>query len=112
MWVESASAFSLQMADVGLVGMYGAATPDAAGQLVNVLAHHFHTLVENLVDEAELSRARNQLASAVMMNLELRGVLCEDIGRQFLTSDERIPPADLLARIHAVTAEDIQVRAV
>ena len=45
MWVETASAFSLQMAKVGLVGIYGAATPDAAGQLVNVIVSHFHRLV-------------------------------------------------------------------
>lgn len=142
MWVETASAFSLQMAKVGLVGIYGAATPDAAGQLVNVIVSHFHRLVgasstgraarahvpsrrrqhspqhvcgvwvdtDEPVAEEDLARARNQLRSAVMMNLELRGVLCEDIGRQVLTSGKRITPQALCEKIAAVTAEDIQVR--
>ena len=36
------------------------------------------------VSEEELSRARNQLRSSVMMNLEIRSILCEDIGRQVM----------------------------
>jgi len=62
--------------------MYGASTPEMAPSMVNVLATHYHRLVAEKVDDVALSRARNQLRSAVMMNLELRSVLCDDIGRQ------------------------------
>ena len=59
------------------------------------------------VSEDELLRARNQLRSSLLMNLETRGILCEDIGRQVLAEDHRIDPAELCDRIEAVTADDL-----
>ena len=55
----------------------------------------------------ELSRAKNQLKSSLLMNLESRPILFEDIGRQVLTYGHRIPPEELMERISAVTADDI-----
>jgi hypothetical protein len=34
------------------------------------------------VKPEELARAKNQLRSSLLMNLEMRSILCEDIGRQ------------------------------
>ena len=36
-WVESANAFSTQLYDCGIVGVYGAAPPDNAGALTSML---------------------------------------------------------------------------
>ena len=44
----------------------------------------------------ELSRARNQLKSSVLMNLESRPILFEDIGRQTLVYGVRVPPEQLV----------------
>jgi hypothetical protein len=41
------------------------------------------------VAEAELSRAKAATISSVLMNLEARAVVAEDIGRQILTYGER-----------------------
>lgn len=107
-WVESASAFSVQFNDSGLSGIFGSATPGNAGQLLNVICSHLRQTADSLCTEVELARARNQLRSAVMLNLERRGVLCEDIGRQILCMGEREDPAHLCDRIEAVTREDLQ----
>ena len=40
--------------------------------------------LESVADE-ELSRAKNQLKSQVLMSLESRFTMCEDLGRQLLT---------------------------
>jgi len=106
-WVEACNGFSVQLYDSGLVGIYGATLPQQAGALTEVVATHLARLTEQAVKEVELSRARNQLASSVMMNLETRGLLVEDIGRQFLSHNKRMDPAELLRRIQAVTADDI-----
>ena len=68
--------------------------------------------VDEFVDEESLSRARHQLRSAVLMNLELRSINCEDIGRQILTTGHRESGDDLCEKILAVTAEDIRVSSV
>ncbi len=48
------------------------------------------------VKPEELSRAQNQLMSSVLMNLETRSMLCEDIGRQVCVYP---PTPPLLIRI-------------
>lgn len=45
--------------------------------------------------------------SAVMMNLESRYIVTEDIGRQILTYGKRMPPADFVADVSKVTTADI-----
>lgn len=42
--------------------------------------------------QTELSRAKTQLQSMLMMNLESRPVVFEDIGRQVLANGYRHPP--------------------
>jgi processing peptidase subunit alpha len=106
-WVESANAFSAQLYDCGLVGTYGAAPPEQAGDLASLLGSHLARLCHEPVKPIELVRARNQLASSVMMNLETRGLLCEDIGRQILSHGKRLDPRELVRRIQAVSSEDI-----
>merc|ERR1719240_702528 len=71
------------------------------------------SLVAALVDEMkkmsgpisseELARAKNQLTSSLLMNLESRPVLFEDIGRQALVYGERTPPEVLVKQISSVT---------
>jgi len=42
-----------------------------------------------------------------LMNLESKAVIAEDIGRQILTYGYRKSPADFIAEVRAVTAEDV-----
>lgn len=41
--------------------------------------------------QSELNRAKTQLQSMLLMNLESRPVLFEDIGRQVLANGKRLP---------------------
>jgi processing peptidase subunit alpha len=51
------------------------------------------------VSEAELDRAKIQLKSQLMMNLEMRPVMFEDMTRQVLAHNERRKPQDYLRKI-------------
>jgi len=42
-----------------------------------------------------------------MMNLETRGVLCEDIGRQVITLGRRIEGSELCERIKKIEGEEL-----
>jgi predicted Zn-dependent peptidase len=44
----------------------------------------------------------------MMMQLESRLVLCEDIARQFVTYGFRETPSAICAKIDAISAEDIR----
>ena len=56
----------------------------------------------------ETSRAKNQLKSSVLMNLESRQIMCEDLGRQVLTYGRRKSEEEVCERIDAVTPEELQ----
>jgi processing peptidase subunit alpha len=47
---------------------------------------------QNGVRPDELARAKTQLQSMLLMNLESRPVVFEDVGRQVLANGRRLPP--------------------
>ena len=49
--------------------------------------------------QVELERAKTQLTSMLMMNLEARPVIFEDVGRQVLATRSRKLPHELCALI-------------
>ncbi len=107
-WVDAINAFSIQYPGEGFWGLYGSAEVRDTPQLIELMCRHIVRLAGERPASTELIRAKNQLRSSVMMNLEMRGVLCEDMGRQVLVLGERIQSAELAQRIHAVTAHDVQ----
>jgi len=105
-FAQSASVFNAFYNDTGLFGVYGAAPAENMGQLVAALCEEMAKMAGSITD-AELSRAKNQLKSSLLMNLESRPILFEDIGRQVLTYGARTPPSELAAQIDSVTAADL-----
>mmetsp|Transcript_8331 Transcript_8331/g.10012 ORF Transcript_8331/g.10012 Transcript_8331/m.10012 type:complete len:481 (-) Transcript_8331:131-1573(-) len=107
-WVDSATAFNSMYADAGLLGIYGTCLPDDAGRLVDVMSAELINVANAAPGAEETLRAKNQLKSSMLMKLESRQVLFEDIGRQILTYGKRESPAELCARVDQVTPEGIQ----
>jgi len=105
-YVQAASVFNAFYNDTGLFGIYGAAPAEGMGQLTAVVCDELKKMNGAITDQ-ELARAKNQLKSSLLMNLESRPILFEDIGRQVLTYGARKAPEELVAEIEAVTAADI-----
>ncbi|KAH8097706.1 hypothetical protein JL720_609 [Aureococcus anophagefferens] len=64
-----------------------------------------------LVAPASGCDAAAQLKANVISQLDALAHVCEEIGRQFLTYDRRVPLAELLARVDAVSPEDVRATA-
>ncbi|EDL03197.1 mCG6419, isoform CRA_d [Mus musculus] len=60
------------------------------------------------VTESEVARAKNLLKTNMLLQLDGSTPICEDIGRQMLCYNRRIPIPELEARIDAVDAETVR----
>ena len=54
-----------------------------------------------------INTARNRLKSTIMMSLESRQLLCEDLVRQVATYGKRESADEMCAKIDKVTEEDL-----
>ncbi|XP_024417978.2 mitochondrial-processing peptidase subunit alpha isoform X2 [Desmodus rotundus] len=93
--------------DTGLLCIHASADPRQVREMVEIITKEF-ILMGGAVDTVELERAKTQLMSMLMMNLESRPVIFEDVGRQVLATGSRKLPHELCALIRNVKPEDIK----
>ncbi|CAK9186187.1 unnamed protein product [Ilex paraguariensis] len=104
---ESMMAFNTNYKDTGLFGVYAVAKPDCLDDLAYAIMYETSKLCYR-VQEADVTRARNQLKSNLLLHIDGTSPVAEDIGRQLITYGRRIPFAELCARIDAVDASTIK----
>ncbi|XP_077230523.1 putative mitochondrial-processing peptidase subunit beta, mitochondrial [Tasmannia lanceolata] len=104
---ESMMAFNTNYKDTGLFGVYAIAKPDCLDDLSYAIMYEISKLSYR-VSEADVTRARNQLKSSLLLHIDGTSPVAEDIGRQLLTYGRRIPFAELFARIDAVDASTVK----
>ncbi|XP_039269449.2 mitochondrial-processing peptidase subunit alpha-like [Styela clava] len=105
-WMYAATAFHHSYDDGGLFCIQASTHPSQIRECVHVITQEFVRLL-NGVEEAELLRAKTQLKSMLMMNLESRPVMFEDVGRQVLATGLRKSPQELCEMIESVSNDDI-----
>lgn len=105
-WMYAATAFHHSYDDGGLFCIQASTHPSQLREAVHVICQEFVRLTHG-IDEEELQRAKTQLKSMLMMNLESRPVMFEDIGRQVLATNERKSPEQLCQMIDSTSNEDI-----
>ncbi|PGH17614.1 hypothetical protein AJ79_00975 [Helicocarpus griseus UAMH5409] len=111
-WVESCQAFNLSYADSGLFGISASCIPSRITAMVEVICKELHALTTDsrfsALQPAEVNRAKNQLRSALLMNLESRLVELEDLGRQVQVHGHKVSVREMCERIDALTVEDLR----
>lgn len=107
-WISSAMAFNHCYADTGLFGIHASCDdPAHLNNLIEVVGAQITKLTGPL-GVGELERAKAMTKSTLIMNLESRAVVCEDIGRQILSSGVYVGPAELIKRIEETTEDDVR----
>lgn len=106
-WMYSATAYNHSYADTGLFCIHASAPPNHVRDMVEVVSRELVAMAAKPGD-IELKRAKTQLKSMLLMNLEARPVVFEDIGRQVLATGKRKDPEHFINEIDKITAEDVQ----
>lgn len=107
-WVTSALAFNHCYSDIGLFGIQASCDdPAQMNDLIEVVGTQISQMAGAL-GSGELARAKAMTKSSLIMNLESRSVVCEDLGRQILSSSKYAGPEELVNKIEAVTEDDLR----
>ncbi|CAG0894191.1 unnamed protein product [Cyprideis torosa] len=106
-WMYSATAYNHAYADSGIFCIHASSPPKQLGATAGIIVKEFVHMAGEM-EEGELERAKAQLQSMLLMNLEVRPVIFEDIGRQVLAHGARKSPEHYIDVISKVTADDIQ----
>lgn len=107
-WATSCTGFHSLYNDTGIVGITASCSDGKAASMVDLMCKELLAVAAPKgVKAPELERAKAATVSSVLMNLESRAVVAEDIGRQCLTYGRRMSPGDFIAGVNALTPEDI-----
>ncbi|OCL07718.1 hypothetical protein AOQ84DRAFT_377431 [Glonium stellatum] len=111
-WVESCVAFNHSYTDSGLFGIAASCTPAQVAQMLEVMCRELNALGQEsgyaALKEGEVRRAKNQLRSSLLMNLESRMVELEDLGRQVQVHGRKVGVKEMCKKIEEVTVADLR----
>jgi processing peptidase subunit alpha len=111
-WVESCVAFNHSYTDSGLFGIASSCAPSHVAQMLEVMCRELKSLGDetgySALRDGEVQRAKNQLRSSLLMNLESRMVELEDLGRQVQVHGRKVGVKEMCAKIEAVTIADLR----
>lgn len=109
---HSYTTFNSCYKDAGLFGLYFVAPDNGIAPTLHCIQTYLASLAEpGAFDDHDVARARAQLKATIISQLDALAHVCEEIGRQFLTYNRRIPLVEILARIDAVSPEDVRATA-
>lgn len=111
-WVESCIAFNHSYTDSGIFGISASCSPTRATEMLEVMCRELHALTQDTgywaLQPQEVNRAKNQLRSSLLMNLESRLVELEDLGRQVQVHGRKVSVTEMCRQIEALTVEDLR----
>ncbi|KAM3071883.1 Mitochondrial-processing peptidase subunit alpha, variant 2 [Clarireedia jacksonii] len=111
-WVESCMAFNHSYTDSGLFGISSSCSPSRVIHMLDVMCRELQNLTLDTgfssLQIAEVNRAKNQLRSQLLMNLESRMVELEDLGRQVQVHGRKIGVREMCKKIEELTVKDLR----
>lgn len=112
-WLEHARVFSQDYQSNRIGGLFGinaSCLPKYAPKLVKLMTSYLSNQLTASLTTIELSRAKNQLKSAILMGMESRQMMLESYAQQ-LTTETFIAPRELCKRIDETTEDELRATA-
>jgi predicted Zn-dependent peptidase len=94
--------------DTGSMTIYAGCANDAVGELIDVVIAELRRMKDELLDDAELRRAKDHLKGSLMLNLESTSSRMSHIARQEIYFDRQFGLDETLEGVEKVTSNDIQ----
>jgi len=97
--------------DTGCLAVYAGTSLASAAKVVQSVVSEFRNLKTLAVPEEELRRSKDQLKGSLMLSLESSTARMSNLARQEMYFDRFYDLDELIEKIEAVTAEDLQTLA-
>jgi predicted Zn-dependent peptidase len=104
--------FASGYSDSGYFGLYAGCAPGKVDDVLALLRSELERLASDGVGEEELARVHGQICGGLVLGLENTGSRMSRLGKAELVHGEFIELGESLARVRAVTAEQVQQLAV
>ncbi|WP_344646393.1 pitrilysin family protein, partial [Streptomyces durmitorensis] len=104
----SVYSYTSGFADTGLFGVYAGCRPSQVHDVLKICRDELDDVAQNGLSDDEIGRAIGQLAGSTVLGLEDTGALMNRIGKSELCWGEQMSVDDMLAKIAAVTPDDVR----
>jgi predicted Zn-dependent peptidase len=104
----SVYSYTSQYADTGAFGVYAGCQPGKIDEVLTICREEVAKVAEHGLTDEELSRGKGQLRGSMVLGLEDTGSRMSRIGKSELVYDELLSVDEVLARIDAVSLDDIR----
>jgi predicted Zn-dependent peptidase len=94
--------------DTGCLSVYAGTSRESAAKVVQSVVSEFRKLKSESVPDEELRRSKDQLKGSLMLSLESSTARMSNLARQDMYFDRFYGMDELIEKIEAVTAEDLQ----
>lgn len=112
-FVENCMSFNHSYIDSGIFGITLSLVPEAAHVSSQIIAHELSQLLvteesQGGMNAKEVKRAKNQLISSLLMNVESKLARLEDLGRQIQCQGKITTIDEMVDKINRLTIKDLQ----
>ena len=107
----SVFSFASHYADAGVVGVSVGCLPAKLDEVLAVVHEELRKVAADGITDEELARGKGMLRGGLVLGLEDSGSRMSRIGKAELVHDELLAIDEVLARVDAVTVEDVRTLA-
>lgn len=104
----SVYSYTSSFADCGLFGVYAGCRPSQVHDVLKICRDELDQVAEHGLSDEELRRAIGQLCGSTVLGLEDTGALMNRIGKSELCWGSQMSVDDMLARMQAVTPDEVR----
>ena len=107
----SVYSYASSYADAGQFGVYAGCQPGKAEEVLGLMTAELDSAARGELNAAEIERGKGQMRGSIVLGLEDVGSRMTRIGKSELAHGDVLGLDDLLARVDAVTPEDVAAAA-
>jgi predicted Zn-dependent peptidase len=104
----SVYSYHSQYADTGLFGIYAGCAPSKVNEVLKLCREQLDHVVARGITDEEVARGKGQLKGSLVLGLEETGSRMTRLGKGELVHHEQLTVDDVIARIDAVTVDDVR----